>query len=146
VANPDASLVLVGDATCAMEALTDLPNVHWLGFRPYSAIPAVGRGFDVALMPWLDNEWIRFANPIKLKEYLALGLPVVTTAYPEVADYRDRVLVAEHRDEFPGLVRDAIAATADASDPARLRDSVMASSWAARAHFLTRTADAVGAS
>ncbi len=36
-----------------------LPNVHWLGYRPYEEIPRYGSGFDVALMPWLDNEWIR---------------------------------------------------------------------------------------
>ena len=71
---PDASIVLIGDATCSMDELAAVPNVHWLGYQPYADIPSFGRGFDVAIMPWLDNEWIRFANPIKLKEYLALGL------------------------------------------------------------------------
>lgn len=137
--NPDASLVLVGDATCPMEELTRLPNVHWLGHRPYSSIPAMGRGFDVALMPWLDNEWIRFANPIKLKEYLALGLPVVSTDYPEVESYRDRVQVATHTD-FPGLARRAAEST---HDPQGQRDSVLSSSWAARARHLVGVADRV---
>lgn len=137
-ANPDASLVLVGDATCAMDELTRLPNVHWLGFRPYSRIPAIGRGFDVALMPWLDNEWIRFANPIKLKEYLALGLPVVSTDYPEVEAYRDRVHVAHDRDDFPALARRAAATT---PDRAALRASVLSSSWAARAAHLLEAAE-----
>lgn len=140
--NPDASLVLVGDATCPMDELTRLPNVHWLGQRPYDVIPAMGRGFDVALMPWLDNEWIRCANPIKLKEYLALGLPVVTTAYPEVAAYRDRVLVAPDRDQFQALVRAALAEPADRSG---LRASVLPLSWRGRADFLAGVADRVGA-
>ena len=48
-------------------------------------IPAYGSGFDVALMPWLGNAWIEHSNPIKLKEYLALGLPVVSTDFPEAA-------------------------------------------------------------
>ncbi|MFC7494570.1 MULTISPECIES: glycosyltransferase [unclassified Nocardioides] len=130
---PDVQLVLVGDATCPMDDLTALPNVHWLGYRPYASIPALGRGFDVALMPWLDNEWIRFANPIKLKEYLALGLPVVTTDYPEVEDYRDRVRVATDADEFVALVR---AALEDPGDPAALRESVLGATWQARAHDL----------
>ncbi len=139
--NPDASLVLVGDATCAMDELTRLPNVHWLGFRPYSSIPALGRGFDVALMPWLDNEWIRFANPIKLKEYLALGLPVVSTDYPEVEDYRNHVMVALDRTGFPEMARRAVDA---ALDQDKQRDVVLTSSWAARARHLVAEADAVG--
>jgi glycosyltransferase involved in cell wall biosynthesis len=123
-----------------MDELTRLPNVHWLGFRPYSRIPAIGRGFDVALMPWLDNEWIRFANPIKLKEYLALGLPVVSTDYPEVEAYRDRVRVARDRAELPALVRRAAETV---PDRVALRGSVLSSSWAARAAHLLEVADSV---
>ena len=88
---PDCSLVLIGDATCPIDELVSLPNVHWLGFRPYEQIPSYGAAFDVALMPWLRNEWIQHSNPIKLKEYLALGLPVVSTDFPEVHHYADEI-------------------------------------------------------
>jgi GT2 family glycosyltransferase/glycosyltransferase involved in cell wall biosynthesis len=137
---PEIQVVLIGDATCGMDELTGLPNVHWLGYRPYQTIPSLGRGFDVALMPWLDNEWIRFANPIKLKEYLALGLPVVTTAYPEVDAYRSRLWVARSREEFPALVKEALA---NPGDPMRRRASVFDCSWEARAKALTEIANAV---
>jgi GT2 family glycosyltransferase len=132
---PEASLVLIGDATCPMDELTALPNVHWLGFQPYSRIPAFGRAFDVALMPWLDNEWIRFANPIKLKEYLALGLPVVSTRYPELEHSDDPVLVAPTRADFPTLVRAALAGRGG-HDAEAARAAVQSSSWAARAEHL----------
>ena len=69
---------VVGAATCPMDDLVALPNVHWLGMKPYDQVPAYGAGFDVAIMPWLSNDWIRFCNPIKTKEYLALGLPIVS--------------------------------------------------------------------
>jgi glycosyltransferase involved in cell wall biosynthesis len=105
---PQATLVLIGDATCSMERLEALPNVHWLGFRPYEEIPAYGAGFDVALMPWLRNEWIEHANPIKLKEYLALGLPIVSTDFPEVHHYADVVAIAADDDAFVTLVRAAL--------------------------------------
>jgi glycosyltransferase involved in cell wall biosynthesis len=68
---PDYSLVLIGDATLSMDRLTRYPNVNHLGFRPYKEIPELGADFDVSIMPWLDNEWIRSCNPIKLKEYLS---------------------------------------------------------------------------
>src|SRR5699024_7932151 len=138
---PQVSIVLVGDATCDMTDLVALPNVHWLGFRPYDTIPAYGRAFDVALMPWLDNEWIRYANPIKLKEYLALGLTVVTTDYPEIEDYRDRVHVATRRQDFPATVERALG---QRFDPGRLRESVLPASWDAKARELLDLLDAQG--
>lgn len=130
---PEASLVLVGDATCSMDSLTSMPNVYWLGHRPYESIPSLGRGFDVALMPWLDNEWIQFANPIKLKEYLALGLPVVSTEYPEVDTYRSQIRVAKNRDEFPELVRQALADPGDSSTRYKFVEPY---SWRGRADAL----------
>ena len=110
-------------------------------YRPYEVIPSLGRGFDVALMPWLNNEWIRYANPIKLKEYLALGLPVVTTEYPEIEPYRSSVRVAKTRSEFPDLVR---AALADPGDSAFRRNRVLDASWAVRARTLAKVVDSVG--
>src|SRR5690606_5531758 len=129
----------IGDANSPIDFLTELPNVYWLGRRPYGQIPALGRSFDVALMPWLDNEWIRFANPIKLKEYLALGLPVVSTAYPEIRHEPGPVMVATSREEFPELVRRALA---DPGDPVARRAWVLDSSWHERARALVRAADA----
>lgn len=136
---PDVSMVLIGDANSPIDFLTELPNVYWLGRRPYGQIPALGRTFDVALMPWLDNEWIRFANPIKLKEYLALGLPVVTTSYPEIRHDPAPVLVADSREAFPRLVREALA---DPGDHASRRESVLTSSWSERARVLLEVAAA----
>jgi hypothetical protein len=100
VERPDYTLVLIGDATLSMDRLTRHPNVRWLGFRPYAEIPQLGADFDVSIMPWLDNDWIRCCNPIKLKEYLSLGQEVVTTWFPEVEHYRDFVHVAKTGDEF----------------------------------------------
>ncbi|MBZ0150097.1 MAG: hypothetical protein K8J09_01095 [Planctomycetes bacterium] len=100
VERPNYSLVLIGDATLPLDRLTRHANVRHLGFRPYAEIPQLGADFDVSIMPWLDNDWIRCCNPIKLKEYLSLGQEVVTTWFPEVEHYRDFVHVAKTGDEF----------------------------------------------
>jgi glycosyltransferase involved in cell wall biosynthesis len=105
---PDCSLVLIGDATCPIDDIVSLPNVHWFGFRPYDEIPSYGAAFDVALMPWLRNEWIEQCNPIKLKEYLAIGLAVVSTDFPEVHHYSDSIAIADDRDHFVSLIRQAL--------------------------------------
>ncbi|HEX5053311.1 MAG TPA: hypothetical protein VFZ65_16160 [Planctomycetota bacterium] len=109
VERPDHSLVLIGDATLPMERLTRHANVRHLGFRPYAEIPDLGADFDVSIMPWLDNDWIRSCNPIKLKEYLSLGQEVVTTYFPEVEHYRDFVHVARNGDEFLAHIDNVVA-------------------------------------
>jgi hypothetical protein len=108
VERPDYTLVLIGDATLPMDRLTRHANVRWLGFRPYAEIPNLGADFDVSIMPWLDNDWIRCCNPIKLKEYLSLGQEVVTTWFPEVEHYRDFVHVAKTGDEFLARIDDVV--------------------------------------
>jgi GT2 family glycosyltransferase/glycosyltransferase involved in cell wall biosynthesis len=130
---PDASLVLVGDATLSMERFSNFKNVHWFGFQPYEKIPAYGSAFDVALMPWLDNDWIRHSNPIKLKEYLALGLPVVTTDFPEAHYYAEHLAIAKNSDDFVALVCRLLASPPDA---ATQRAAVLTKSWAHRAALL----------
>jgi GT2 family glycosyltransferase/glycosyltransferase involved in cell wall biosynthesis len=130
---PEASLVLIGDATLSMERFSKFKNVHWLGFQPYERIPAYGSTFDVALMPWLDNEWIRHSNPIKLKEYLALGLPVVTTDFPEARYYAEQLAIARSADDFVAQVRRMLASPPDAASQ---RAAVLSQSWAHRAALL----------
>ena len=81
---PDASIVLLGKSTMDLSRLEALPNVHILGRKPYADLPAYCKGFDVALIPFPVSEVTRNANPLKAREYLAAGLPVVSTAVPEV--------------------------------------------------------------
>ncbi len=130
---PGASLVLVGDATCSMDRFKRFPNVHWLGFQPYEKIPGYGSAFDVALMPWLDNNWIHHSNPIKLKEYLALGLPVVTIDFPEAHYYADHLAITRGADDFVAAVRRLLSSP---PDPDSQRAAVLTKSWAHRATLL----------
>jgi glycosyltransferase involved in cell wall biosynthesis len=80
------SVVLIGKVAPKVDIsmLQALPNVHFLGRRPYDALPAYCRGFDVALLPFRNNELTLNANPLKVREYLAAGLPVVASDLPEV--------------------------------------------------------------
>ncbi|NUR89345.1 MAG: glycosyltransferase, partial [Nonomuraea sp.] len=137
---PEVSLVLIGDATAPMERFSKYPNVHWLGFRPYAQIPAYGSGFDVAIMPWLDNSWIRHSNPIKLKEYLALGLSVVSTDFAEIDNYTDRVRVARTSDQFVDAIKQTLR-TGGLMPAERLRASVRGASWTSRARELAALAE-----
>jgi len=141
VERPGYSLVLIGDATLSLDRLRRHSNVHCLGFRPYAEIPALGADFDVAIMPWQDNDWIRSCNPIKLKEYLALGCEVVTTPFPEADHYRDFLHVGGG-DEFIARI-DAVVRGARA--PGDRKALLAHASWDDRTQELLRILDAVAA-
>jgi len=125
---PDAHLALIGDATCSLDGLQAMPNVHLFGARTYAQIPAYGSAFDVALMPWLQNDWISACNPIKAKEYLALGLPIVTTWYPEVVRYERVMYATKSHEEFLTAIAWVLAGTPPASAEG-CRSTVLEASW-----------------
>jgi glycosyltransferase involved in cell wall biosynthesis len=137
---PDCQIVLIGDATCDMTSLQAHPNLTWLGMRNYEEIPAYGSAFDIGIMPWLDNEWIAFCNPVKLKEYLALGLPVVTTDFPELGELRSAVRVARPED-FAQAVRAALTEPQDEATRDARRQLVVGHTWESKAMIVERLMD-----
>ncbi len=84
-ARPSWQLVLLGPVTKIDPALLpQRPNLHYLGRKDYADLPAYLRGWDVALMPFARNGATRFISPTKTPEYLAAGLPVVSTPIADV--------------------------------------------------------------
>jgi glycosyltransferase involved in cell wall biosynthesis len=71
------------------------PNLVYMGARPYADLPAVMAGFDVALMPFALNAATRSISPTKSLEYLAAGLPVVSTRVPDVVSTLSSVVDIE---------------------------------------------------
>jgi glycosyltransferase involved in cell wall biosynthesis len=134
---PDASFVFVGRSSAECKALAAMPNVHMLGQRPYEMIPHYGKRFDVAIMPWQQNEWIKACNPIKLKEYLALGKPVVSRPYDELRKYADVVYEAVSPEEFVAAIRRALREDGPDRIAAR-RDMVRDASWNRKAQTILR--------
>ena len=106
-----ASVVLVGPVSFDRQALEvlRLPNVHILGVRPYEDLPAYVQHFDVGIVPYLLSAWTVAVDPLKVLEYLAAGLPVVTTAIPEAAKYAGTIAVAADDDAFVDAVGAALA-------------------------------------
>ncbi len=106
------SIVLIGkiavDAEQKIKILDDVPNVHFLGRKPYSELPAYCKGFDLALNPFAINELTLAANPLKVREYLAAGLPVVSTDIPEVRVLADCMVGTDH-DDFIAKIQYALA-------------------------------------
>jgi len=109
LARPEWSFVLIGEVRTDVAALQKLKNVHFTGRRPYDTLPGYARAFDVALLPFVINDLTLAANPLKLREYLAAGLPVVATPLPEVERLGDLVRTATTPEEFLAEVEGLLA-------------------------------------
>jgi glycosyltransferase involved in cell wall biosynthesis len=107
---PDWDVHMVGPTLKIDDAtLPTAPNLRYLGPQVYGRLPLLMSEFDVALMPFARNEATRSISPTKTLEYLAAGLPVVSTRVPDVvADYAAVVELADDVDGFTHACRRAL--------------------------------------
>ncbi len=136
---PEISFVLIGKALNEVDchSLLSRKNVWMLGQKPYKQVPHYGKCFDVAIMPWCQNRWIEACNPIKLKEYLALGKPVVSTPFPELQKYDDVVYQAKTPREFADCIKRALTED-NAERIASRRRKVEKSTWDSKAQLVLK--------
>jgi glycosyltransferase involved in cell wall biosynthesis len=104
VARPDWHLVVIGPVVKIDPAtLPTAPNIHYMGSRSYDELPAYLSGWDTALIPFALNESTQFISPTKTPEYLAGGVPVVSTSIQDVVNpYADEelVFIADTAEDF----------------------------------------------
>jgi UDP-galactopyranose mutase len=134
-ARPDWQFVMVGPVVKI--AADDLPrsaNIHWLGGKDYAELPAYAAGWDIALMPFAINASTEFISPTKTPEYMASGLPVVSTPVRDVVSgYGDLncIRIAGDAAGFVEACEDLLAApdAARATWRAEARDCLADKSW-----------------
>lgn len=104
-ARPDWQFVILGPSAKIDEAaLPRAANIHWLGGKAYADLPAYLAHWEAGWMPFAINEATRFISPTKTPEFLAAGLPVVSTPITDVVRaYGDDGLVAI-ADDLPATV------------------------------------------
>jgi len=135
----DVRFLLIGNIETDVSRVLALPNVMHLGPRPHSALPGYSQHWHIAMLPFLDNAQIRSCNPLKLREYLATGRPVVSTPFPALMPYKDHVAVATTTDDWVN----AILASANAPSSPDRQALVREHTWQARAHLLSGWLDAL---
>ena len=121
--------VIIGDADSSTDIskYRSIRNMHFLGRKRYEELPAYCRQFDIGLIPFKVNELTRAVNPIKLREYLAAGLPVISTPMPEVKLYENLIEIVNSSAEFEAAVEKCLT-TAEADRSARL-DAMSRETW-----------------
>ena len=126
--HPDWSFVLIGRKAVDISRLEQMQNIHCLGRREHSDLPAYCKGFDVGIIPYLLTDRLKYVSPLKRFEFLAAGLPVVSTAVPEIVNDRDNCLVAMNHAEFDEAVQEALRLTGP-EDRRKRSESVRSATW-----------------
>ncbi len=128
----NGSVVLIGKTTVDAEKVIgkvqNLPNVHLLGRKPYADLPNYCKGFDVAINPFAINDLTLAANPLKVREYLAAGLEVVSTAIPEV-EIMNMCRIGRTPEEFISEIEKALE---NPRSKTEISEAIRAESWEAR--------------
>lgn len=132
----NGSVVLIGkiavDAEQKVKILNNIKNVHFLGRKPYETLPNYCKGFDVALNPFVINDLTLAANPLKVREYLAAGLPTVSTDIPEVR-ILENCLVGENHEHFIEQIEHALN---NPIEKEIISDGIREESWDAKVEEL----------
>ena len=144
---PSATIQLIGKADVDVTRLQGVANINLMGPKPFAELPSHIATFTVGIIPFVVNDLTRSVNPIKLREMLSAGCPVVSTALPEVALYgnhakspegekREReapsVQIAHTHDEFVAMVRRVVEHPLSAEERKALSDGMAGETWSAK--------------
>jgi glycosyltransferase involved in cell wall biosynthesis len=106
------SFVLIGPVELARKKLNKLPNIYLLGSKKYQEIPKYLYNADVGIIPFNIKEYaklINYINPLKLYEYMACGLPVVSVTWEELAILKSPALLCNNYEDFSKGVESSLS-------------------------------------
>ena len=123
---PHWNFLMIGRIAVPEAEVPRLPNIHFIGRRPYDTLPAYGKAFTAAIIPYHLTQQVINSNPIKLREYLAMGKPIVSVSAPEIDKFAEVVAIARTREEYLAALDRAVAS--GLSDEQRARQTALAQS------------------
>ncbi len=138
--HPEASVVMIGPEMCPRGACAGIGNIHWLGARDHQRLPEYLQCFDVGLIPFRQVPLTYNANPIKLYEYLAAGVPAVSSTMPAVRAMERSVWLADDADTLARACREA-AACGSSSEREHRSKLMLEHAWTARIRQLGEIVD-----
>jgi len=131
---PQYNFVMIGPLY-NVDSVPQRPNLHWLGYKPYEQLAAYEQMFDAGIIPFRSSNMINSVNPIKMWEYMAAGLPIITTSIPEAQKYSDFVFYSATDAEFISNIQRALEEDTPDKKLTRI-DLARQNSWITRAQTI----------
>lgn len=133
---PLYSFVLIGDCKVNVSELESIDNVFLLGRRGYEDLPSYCAAFDAGMLLFARNPMTRNVNPVKMYEYLAAGLPIVSTPLPEARRYEGPITIADTPQRFAEAC-DHVLAMRDHTDRKTISQRVHQEAWLSKVECLS---------
>lgn len=130
-------LHIFGNVVCNVKKLKAISGIKFHGKIPYPQLPSAITGMDIFLLPYQRNELTDNINPLKLKEYLATGKPVIAIDLPEVVKLRDYLFVAKDAQDFVNIVNGLRSKSISFDSQKVLRYIEDNETWAAKTKLLS---------
>ena len=136
---PDAVLMLVGGVSFdgrsvdeEVALLKSYPNVQFAGVQPHEMLPVILKRFHAGIIPNVKNAQTAAVYPMKINEYLAAGIPVITTDFAPLDDFAGYITVASSASEFVQGIEQELKTDNDQKRAAR-QEIARKNSWNNRA-------------
>ena len=133
----NAEIHIIGNVVCDKSFLSSMPNIIFHGQTTYDQLPEKISAMDMFILPYVRNTLTDNINPLKLKEYLSTGRPVIATALPEIVKLKDYLYVAANALEFKTVIEN-LQAQVIHHDSNRIIEYIKAhETWSAKAELLS---------
>ena len=144
---PNWSIVLIGlvgegDPNTSINQLMGIKNIYLLGPKSYKELPMLMHFSNVGLLPCVLNQYTRAMFPMKFFEYLAAGLPVVSTRLPSLEEFAEYINFASTAEEFASMIN-KILSNSSHFDEQSVKDLVSKYSYRKRTEAMIKTIEQV---
>ena len=105
---PHWNFVFIGKIECDVSTLMKFNNVSFLGSKPHNTLASYCQHWSASLLPFYDNPQIQACNPLKLREYLAAGTPIISTYFPAISEYSQVIYIANNANSMVNALEQSI--------------------------------------
>jgi glycosyltransferase involved in cell wall biosynthesis len=140
--HPEWSLVMIGVVDNyvpkdQIEELKGFPNIFILPQKPHEEIPGFLSQFDIGIIPFKVDSITQTMNPLKMYEYMAVGLPIVSTDLPEARPFSEVIRISKTHEEFVNLIENELRTNSQEKIQRRI-EIAKENSWEKRADQISQ--------